>query len=715
MVSETDGGGVFDRVSIAVCGLYVALSIFFFGRALIYDLGHSYVGRNTDPSFFIWSIAWWPYALSHGLNPIFSDVIFAPVGANLVWTTMIPLANVLVWPVTAVVGPIVSYNLLALLSPALSAWTTFILCRHLTKSGWPSILAGYVFGFSSYILAQSLGGHLVLVMVFPVPIALYLAAQWFEGAISSRATACLVGLTLGAQFLLAVEIYATGTMFAGLALLVALGSTIGETRQRLFRLIGVLAAAYGVSLLIASPYLYYMFAYGRPGGELWSAKQFSTDLLNFVVPTDVNLLGALIPMRAITSTFHGNLFESNAYVGPVLIVVAILYARSYWRAPLGRTLIDSLLIICILSLGPILQVAGHQLLGMPGALLTAVPLINKALPARFMVFAFLILAIITAQWFAASEASTRNKWVVAILLVTFSLPNLDPRYWISKSDTPDFFSSGVYRKYLSPGENVIVTPYSQHGNSMLWQAQSDFYFRMAGGWTGPLPEDYKQWPLVDALTGWTYLPDPRMQLMSFLASHQVGAIIVDNRGREGLYFSRWLLSAVAPIDIGGVTLYKVPPETLVPYRSITALIAERRAAWALFSGVIAAVANYRARGGDPALLTPYALEQLGLFPSEWVGGPKFDNGLVSREDLYRGVWLSYRDKVHFGIGLDGTYDGLKPIIDRFGPYAYRMYFPFPRELVQGVHDRYRGTLIIFFTADGLKRAIAANLDWVPAL
>src|SRR5271170_2627003 len=239
MVSETDGAGVFDRVSIAACGLYVALSIFFFGRALIYHLGDSYVGRNTDPSFFIWSIAWWPHAISHGLNPIFSNVIFAPVGANLVWTTMIPLAIILVWPITAVFGPMVSYNLLALLLPALSAWTTFILCRHLTKSVWPSTLAGYVFGFSSYVLAQSLGGHLVLVMLFPMPIALYLAAKWFEGGISSGRMAFLMGVTLAVQFLLAVEIYATATMFAGFALLLAIGSTSGETRGRVVRMIGV--------------------------------------------------------------------------------------------------------------------------------------------------------------------------------------------------------------------------------------------------------------------------------------------------------------------------------------------------------------------------------------------------------------------------------------------------------------------------------------------
>jgi hypothetical protein len=707
-------GRIFDRCSLAACGLYVAVSVFFLGRWLIFDFAHSYVGRYADPSLFIWSIAWWPYAISHWLNPILTHSIFAPGGTNLAWTTTIPLASLIVWPITAAYGPIVPYNILALLAPALAAWATFILCRYLTKSVWPAILAGYVFGFSPYFLAQILGGHLHLVLIFPVPIALYLAARWFDGAINSSTMACLVGLTLAAQFLLAVEIYATATMFAALAILLALGSTTGETNRRIVKMIGVLTRAYGLSLLIASPYIYYMFAYGQPRGEIWNAKQFSADLLNFVVPTDVNALGALNPMRALAITFPGNLFESDAYVGPVLIALAILYARRYWREPFGKTLIDSLVIICVLSLGPILQIRGHRLIGMPGTLLSVTPLISKALPTRFMMFAFLIFAIITAQWLAASEASVRKKCIVATLVVLFSLPNIDARYWISKSDTPEFFASGIYKKYLSPGEIVVVTPYSQHGNSMLWQAQSNFYFRMAGGWTGPIPAEYKQWPVVDALTGWTYLPDPQMQLMSFLANHQVGAIVVDNRDRSSLYFSQWMPAAAAiPLEIGGVTLYRIAPESLIPYRSTTAAIAERKADWALFSGVLAAVAKYQAEGRDPALLTPHALQSLGLYPPEWLGGAKFDFGLVPGKERYRGIWLSYVDKIYFGIGIGGSYDGLKPIIDRYSAYSYRIYFPFPRALAQGAHDRDRSIFIIFFNPEGLKRAIEATSSPAP--
>jgi hypothetical protein len=76
--------------------------------------------------------------------------------------------------------------------------------------------------------------------------------------------------------------------------------------------------------------------------------------------------------------------------------------------------------------------------------------------------------------------------------------------------------------------------------------------------------------------------------------------------------------------------------------------------------------------------------------------------------------LSYVDTVQ-GIGMSYTYEGLKPIIDRFAPYAYRIFFPFPKPLVQGAQSSERNILFIFFTPVGLKRAIAANADPVPAL
>ena len=69
---------------------------------------------------------------------------------------------------TLLFGPIVSYNLLMLASPVLAAFFAFLLCRYITRSFAASLVGGYLFGFSAYMLGQLLG-HLHLVLIFPIP------------------------------------------------------------------------------------------------------------------------------------------------------------------------------------------------------------------------------------------------------------------------------------------------------------------------------------------------------------------------------------------------------------------------------------------------------------------------------------------------------------------------------------------------------------------
>ena len=182
---------------------------------------------------------------------------------------------------------------------------------------------------------------------------------------------------------------------------------------------------------------------------------------------------------------------------------------------------------------------------------------------------------------------------------------------------------------------------------------------------------------------------------------------------------RWILGDVAaPIDIGGVTVFKIPRPALMRYRLISWLDAERQADAELFEGLLAAAAKYVADGGNPILLTPFVAERLGLLPPPWLPGPiwspkwlsgtKFDITLDIGGRAYRGVWLGYVDRTFLGIGIKGTYDGLKPIIDRYRTDAYRIYFPYPHKVAEGSQKGDRGLLLIFFDAAGLQRAIAST-------
>ena len=203
---------------------------------------------------------------------------------------------------------------------------------------------------------------------------------------------------------------------------------------------------------------------------------------------------------------------------------------------------------------------------------------------------------------------------------------------------PAFFGTGLYRQYLAPGETVIVLPYGILGEGMLWQATSGMYFRMAGGYVSfapPVPEEQSRWPIVEGLYQLRGVPAAGDQFKAYLANHGVGAVILGPRRqyRVGTIDGRrtattWRRApTLAPerdatvamldslggpaIEVGGVTLYRPTPQTLAPYRKLTALTMERRAARTRFDALLLAAKAYLDGGGDPASLSPERAQQLG--------------------------------------------------------------------------------------------------------
>ena len=101
---------------------------------------------------------WWPHAILHGAQPVRQP---RALGAGRVATSSgrrrFPGSRCCWRRSRSLAGPVAAYNVAAILLPALAALTAFLLCRHLTRSFWPSLAGGYLFGFSSYILGHELG------------------------------------------------------------------------------------------------------------------------------------------------------------------------------------------------------------------------------------------------------------------------------------------------------------------------------------------------------------------------------------------------------------------------------------------------------------------------------------------------------------------------------------------------------------------------------
>jgi hypothetical protein len=89
----------------------------------------------------------------------------------------------------------------------------------------------------------------------------------------------------------------------------------------------------------------------------------------------------------------------------------------------------------------------------------------------------------------------------------------------------DFFSKGLYKICFAKDENVVIFPYGFRGDAMLWQAESGFWFRMAGGYLLPKPpEPFIDDPLVQKLT-YTYENGTPAEILAFAKRQDVARVL----------------------------------------------------------------------------------------------------------------------------------------------------------------------------------------------
>ncbi|HLW59767.1 MAG TPA: hypothetical protein VKV57_07550 [bacterium] len=680
--------------------VYVGCSILFFGLPILRHPSQYYLGRlGADPTTFIWYMAWWPYALVHGLNPFMTHHIWAPTGIDLARTTSVPGASLFISPITASLGPIVAYNMLMLVALPLAAWTAFLLCWYLTNAFWPALLAGYLFGFSSYQLGHLFGGHMNLVLIFLVPVLVYLVLLRLDNHVSSSRFVCVTALALVLQFSISLEVFATATLFGGAALLLVIIFTPRANRQPIFEVGVLVAIAYALAALVVSPSLYRFFTGGFLGGPVFSPATFSSDALNILIPTPISLASHFLSTG--NKIFSGNLSEGTAYLGLPLTAVIVAFGVARWRTRTGKLLVAIVAAIGVASLGPVLHVGGRTWVQMPWALFLHVPILNVALPVRFMGLAVLPIAVIVALWLAAAGPHRWVKWTLATLSVMALLPNVWNFAWAQRVDTPPFFLGKLYREYIPAGSTVLVIPFDGLGNAMLWQAQSGMYFRSAAGNVGFVPKEAASWPILDTFACATLIPERAIQLKAFLAAGQIQTIVVDDRV-PGPWPALFGVLRTAPVRVGGVVVYRVPASILATYRNLTPIDMVRRVAVDQFSALISAADQYVARGLPLSELSLHRLEQLGLLPN-WGCSASGSNTPGTRFWQHSALWAGPREDGRIGLAVIGSSQVLGGVVSRYGISADTVYFPYPTRFSNDVPANASGPLLMEFTRAKLHR------------
>jgi hypothetical protein len=491
------------RFAWAALGVYVIASLFVY-YPLWPGTTHLTVGLCPcgDVVQEMWFLKWTPWAILHGHNPLFTNWMGWPDGANLAANTAMPLLAVLVAPVTLLWGPVASYNLVMWAAFPLSAFACYYVVGKVTRSNLAALVAGAVYGFSPYMASQGFG-HAFLIFVPLPPLIFYVL---YRVAVAPSGRAWREGLTLGllaiAQFLISEEVAALTGIVAVVALAivgVARGRHLDRTRWRYLGEVGLVAAATTVVVLAYPLYFQFLGPQAVRGAAHATVNSaFKLDLLGTVVPDHLQVIhpGALTRLG---DAFTGSdLAENGGYLGAPLVFALALVVWTMRRRRLVVLTGAVLVVVEVLSMGRWFTVANHTIhVDMPWSVVSNLPLFKTILSSRFAVMAsFFVAALVgmgVAQWIQWARRAPRprrrdRRRPVNVALAGLALASAVvylPRFPLATTvmpSVPSFFTSADDRQ-IPAGSVVLPFPFSASpfARSMYWQIRSDFRWRMLGG------------------------------------------------------------------------------------------------------------------------------------------------------------------------------------------------------------------------------------------
>jgi len=447
-----------------------------------------WIGACCDQEQSIWFLAWLPTALEHGQNPLLTDHLNAPDGANLMWNAAEPVEALLAAPLTLTAGPILAYNVVALLAIALSGLACFAALRRYTRLPLGPLVGGGLYALSPYIASHA-ALHLNFLSAWAPPLFLIL----FDELLLRRqrrpeAIGIGIGVVGALQLLTSEELLATSAVAVAVlaVVVVLLARDRAQAREAIGRAVRAVGPALAAFLLIGGlPLAVQFLGPQQLTSPVQDASRFSTDLLNLVLPTPYQLIA---PDAATDlSTHFSTLYhEATAYVGVPLLLLSgwIVVARR--RDPRVIAAAAMAAAMFVLSLGPELHVnAVSTGIPMPWLPIGKLPLMGHVVPGRLSLYMWLAIAglvaiaIDHAMDLERRPAATRLAAVALALVFVLPAPAHS-----STAQVPAFFRSWSDQG-IGPMDTILVAPWFTNGagaDPMLWAAIADAEPRLHEGY-----------------------------------------------------------------------------------------------------------------------------------------------------------------------------------------------------------------------------------------
>jgi uncharacterized membrane protein len=555
--------------------LFLTTSILVFAFPVMPHLASRCVASClSDTALYAWSFDYMAHVVTAGFDPLHATVVWAPGGVDLAWVTTLTGPALLMTPFTSWIDPIFSVNVLMLLAPALAAWATYLVCVRVTQRFWPSVMGGFVFGFSTY-LGQHMRAHLNLVLIFFLPLAVYLVLRRIQRDIAPWVFVLLLGIDIAAQFTVSTELAATTAMFGGVALIGAFAFGGRALRGPIVRTTLLIGLSYVLAALLLAPIL--VSAFRHPPPDVFRDPTLnSIDVWSLVVPPPTARFGGET-FSSLSKTFPSLPQDDTAYVGIALLLVVVLFAIQRRKERATWLLVGFFAFIIVLALGPTIFVGGEPTVSGPQSLIGRLPLIQHALPERYPAYASLTLAVIVALWLAAprrrepdataaTPARGSSAWryglvTLGVVMLSINL-SAEPHYhqlFAGPDSVPAFFTEGTYRDYLAPGDTILAVP-AELGEELSWQSATDMTIRLARAYVGPVhPSGHEEAGLLEPVSQPNAKVPGDTALTYFLDQRDVDAVVVQEPVAPQWSSLLTATTGAQPVSVDGVSIWRLPP------------------------------------------------------------------------------------------------------------------------------------------------------------
>ncbi|HVX20524.1 MAG TPA: hypothetical protein VHB02_04185 [Acidimicrobiales bacterium] len=452
-----------------------------------------------DSALTMWFLEWPAHALAHGLNPLYSDALFHPVGVNLLSNTGVLAIGVSLAPVTWLAGPVATLAVASTVVPAASATAAYFLVARWTRWAPAAFVAGLLYGFSPFVVDNVAGGHLNVASLFVLPL---IAGRLDQLLVRQSGRPVRTGLALGllvvVQFFLSTEILLIAAVGAGLAVAVlaavgVAGDPADVVRRVRWALPGLAVAAAVAVGVLAYPTWYGLAGPAHLSGQVWP----SIATFDHYGPGDL-----LVPHPG---TWWQNTLSLWGYFGPAPPAEVYLGAGAVAVAVAGLVAFrrdGRLWLFGAVGLGTAalsLGTAGRP--WAPWRLFQSLPLLDDVIQGRFVVVTLLCVAVMVGitvdrAWAATHRGAAGGRrrpgravaaavvpvGLVAVALVPSAVAMAPavplttqavqaPR-WLAQAD-----------RYTSPDDVLLVypPPFSGVQSAMAWQATAGLPYLQAGG------------------------------------------------------------------------------------------------------------------------------------------------------------------------------------------------------------------------------------------